>query len=127
MKSTKISNDEIKNKKVSSLPTRPTAKSAFGGAGLTPTELKAAFDALPMLLIERYNSLLDDLTACPEDSITTRIKTGISDTHTLYDLFYDLVDGTLSTYLSVGDTTLALALADIEVRLKRLEERRKAE
>ena len=46
---------------MSSLPTRPTAPSAFGGSGYTATEMKAAFDRLPLKIIERFNLLLSEI------------------------------------------------------------------
>ena len=51
MKSKKITDGDINDKKVASLPTRPTAPAAFGGKGYTATELKEAFDSLPLFLV----------------------------------------------------------------------------
>ena len=61
MKTTKIIEDEIKDLKVASLPTRPTADSAFGGKGYSASDMKAAFDKLPLFIISRFNSLLEDI------------------------------------------------------------------
>ena len=62
MKTNKLNDDEIRLKRVTILPTRPNAPYAFGGNGLTANNLKAAFDALPLLIAERLNSLIDDIT-----------------------------------------------------------------
>lgn len=56
-----ITNEEIRECGVSSLPTRPTAPTAFGGRGYTAGELKAAFDRLPCLIIDRLNSLISEV------------------------------------------------------------------
>ena len=61
MTTNKITDTEIESLKVGSLPTRPTAPTAFGGRGYTATEMKAAFDKLPLKIIEEFNALLDDI------------------------------------------------------------------
>ena len=61
MRSKRITEDEIKDMLISSLPTRPTAPEEFGGKGYTAAGLKAVFDALPLLLVDSFNLLLDDL------------------------------------------------------------------
>ena len=61
MQSRKITEGDIAHLKISALPTRPTAPTEFGGKGYTPKELKAAFDALPLFIIEMYNALIDDV------------------------------------------------------------------
>ena len=44
MKATKITDNEISDKLISSLPSRPTAPASFGGRGFSANEMKAAFD-----------------------------------------------------------------------------------
>ena len=61
MKATKIFDSEIESLKISSLPTRPTAPTAFGGKGYTSAEMKAAFDMLPLFIISHFNDLVDDV------------------------------------------------------------------
>ena len=61
MNTTKILDSEIDALKVASLPTRPTAPTAFGGSGYTASEMKAAFDRLPLRIIEGFNSLLTEI------------------------------------------------------------------
>ena len=84
MTAKKILEGEIENLKISSLPTRPTAPIAFGGKGYTTKEMKEAFDRLPLLVIERYNSLLNDIS-----------------------------DGSLAEEISVHGTTLSLYLKSL--------------
>lgn len=123
MKATKITQNEIKGLKVSSLPTRPTAPVSLGGRGYSAEEMKAAFDRLPVYIIERFNRLIEDIEAVGEQSLAGAIKTGIADGHSLYDLFCDLKSGKALSYIGAGDRTLATELADIRARLTELEER----
>lgn len=106
MNATKITDVELETASVASLPTRPTSPTAFGGRGYTPKEMKAAFDKLPLLLAERYNLLLEDVCALGEDSLAGAVPTGLSEEHTLSELFTDIKNGNLATYLTVGQKTL---------------------
>ena len=106
MNTKKIFADDIEDLKVSSLPSRPTAPTSFGGRGYTASQMKAAFDRLPLFIIERFNSLIDDVSTEGEGSLAADIPTGISDGHTLAALFADLCDGELAKYLSLGELTL---------------------
>lgn len=106
MNATKITDGELNEAKVASLPTRPTAPTAYGGRGYTATEMKAAFDRLPLLLAERYNLLIDDISSLGDGSLAGSVPTGLSEEHTLADLFGDIENGNLASYLKVGDGTL---------------------
>ncbi|MBE6644634.1 MAG: hypothetical protein E7612_04550 [Ruminococcaceae bacterium] len=124
MKSKKITDGEIGTMKVASLPTRPTAPAAFGGKGYTATELKEAFDKLPLFLVERYNELIGDICGEDGDSIADKIPTAISENHTLTDLFADIQSGTLLSYLAAPKGTaleyLIKLRADIDKLAKQL-------
>lgn len=61
MTTQKITDSEIEPLKVASLPTRPTAPTAFGGKGYTATEMKEAFDKLPLRIIKEFNSLIGEI------------------------------------------------------------------
>lgn len=100
MKAKKIENQDIKDILIASLPTRPTAPRELGGKGYGASEMKEAFDKLPLYIVERYNSLLEDIRALGEDSLAAAMPSGITDTHTLSDLFYDVSTGNLATYLT---------------------------
>lgn len=118
MKTKRITDADISDLKISSLPTRPTAPQAFGGKGYTAQEMKEAFDKLPLFIIERLNTLIDDLTGEARESVATAIKTGIADSHTLADLFSDIESGNFITYTaaptgSLGEYLLKLR-ADID-------------
>ena len=106
MNATRITEEEISALSVASLPTHPTSPTAFGGGGYTAAEMKSAFDRLPLLLAERYNSLLEDAEALGEGSLAASIPTGIAEEHTLADLFSDVKNGNLASYLTVGEESL---------------------
>ena len=110
MKSKKITAGDIRDMKISSLPTRPTAPAAFGGKGYTATELKEAFDKLPLFLTEKYNDLISDILCEDGESIADELRTGISDTHTLSELFEDIVNGNFAAYLEGPSGTVAESL-----------------
>lgn len=63
MNTEKIYQSEIADLKISSLPTCPNAPVSDGGKGLSAAEMKAAFDALPLFIVERLNSLIGDVGA----------------------------------------------------------------
>ena len=117
MKATKINEGEISDMRISSLPSRPCAPSSFGGRGYTSVEMKAAFDRLPLFIIDRLNSLIEDISAEGEQSVAEEIRTGISEGHTLRMLCSDLVDGSASSYISVLGTSLAEWAAKVSEEL----------
>ena len=57
-----ITERELVENGVSSLPLTPTASPALGGRDYTPSEVKAAFDRLPRLIAARLNALLGAVT-----------------------------------------------------------------
>ena len=120
MKTTKITESELAAKGVTSLPTRPNAPTAFGGTGLTAAELKAAFDALPILIAERLNLLIDDISAEHGASITSSIKTGIDPSHTLKELLDDIKGGAFITYLRAPDGSVADYLLSLREDVNKL-------
>ncbi len=107
MKATKITNGDIADKTVASLPTRPTLPSAFGGKGYTADEVKQAFDKLPLYIIEKFNELIDDIKGTEGNTVADAILTGIDEGHTLLELFEDIKNGSFSAYLAVTDGTLS--------------------
>ena len=113
MRSTRINDEDIKELCVSNLPTRPTAPRALGGRGYTAKEMKEAFDLLPKFLVEKFNTLIDDIESDGEGGIASSIQTGITDGHTLYDLFSDILGGEVLEYISVFDTSLIEFLTEL--------------
>jgi hypothetical protein len=120
MKAKKITEGEIADLKISSLPTRPCAPTSFGGRGYTSVEMKAAFDKLPLFIVERYNALLDDIFGEGLDSIAREIKTGIAEGHTLCELCSDLADGSAAAYITVLGESLAEWAASVNAEIAEL-------
>ncbi len=117
MKTTKITQSESEPLLIASLPTRPTAPSAFGGKGYTATEMKAAFDQLPILIIERFNSLIDDIES---GNICDGIPTAISGAPTLSALIKAFYNGTLASLIAYRDTTLTAYIEGLNNEVARL-------
>lgn len=117
MSITPISQNEINQSKVASLPARPNSSTAFGGAGYSSMQLREAFDKLPLLAVRKLNELLEALSKAPgEGSLADEIKTAKCDPqgtpYTLSQLFTHIIDGTLASYLLVGDKPLEIAMAE---------------
>lgn len=112
-----ITQTEINQNKVASLPSRPNASTAFGGAGYTSLQLKQAFDRLPLLLAERYNELVEAITSLGEQGLIANIPTNILDPegepYTLNQILQHIKDGTFATYLKIGSSYLDLVLASL--------------
>lgn len=123
MKTKTVKAEEYQSLRVSSLPSRPTAPTSFGGAGYTASEVKAAFDRLPLFIIGKLNGLIEDIMAEGEESIAAAMPTGLKDAHTLCDLFQDIRSGGLADYLTVGEETLGQFKARISSELLALTER----
>ena len=121
MKTGKILTEEISDLTVGSLPTRPTSPVALGGRGYSPREMKHAFDRLPLFIVERFNSRIDDIKAVGEDSVAAAIPSGVSEGHSLSDLLGDITNGAFASYLTVLDKTLSVHITEILERLNRLE------
>lgn len=116
-----ITESEYASLRISALPSRPTASSAFGGKGYTASQLKEAFDRLPLLLIERFNSLLEDLEGTGKGSLVSTIPTGLESNHTLAQFFEDVKNGMLATYLSVEGEALSAVIAELQGSLEKAE------
>ena len=120
MKSSKINESDILSLKISSLPTRPTAPTAFGGKGYTATQMKEAFDRLPLYIIKKYNQLYDDICADPDESIASMMKSGIYEGHTLSDLLSDILSGEFASYMNIFGESLAECIGKMRVELDEL-------
>ena len=114
MKASIINEADIAGLKVASLPSRPTAPSSFGGRGFTATEMKEAFDKLPLYLVDKFNLLIQDISEEGEDSLAASVPTGIRSAHTLSDMFSDVISGVFSTYLAVSGASLSDCVSDLQ-------------
>ena len=117
MKTTKITTTETEPLLIASLPTRPTAPSAFGGKGYTATEMKAAFDRLPILIIERFNELIGDIES---GEAFASVPTGIDGAPTIAELLRAFTAGTLASIITYRDTTLTAYLEALRSDVDRL-------
>lgn len=117
MKTTKITTTETEPLLIASLPTRPTAPSAFGGKGYTATEMKAAFDRLPLLIIERFNELIGDIE---NGEAFASVPTGIDGAPTIAELLRAFTAGTLASIITYRDTTLTAYLEALRSDVDRL-------
>jgi hypothetical protein len=120
MNTKKIHQIEINNSAIAYLPDKPTASKEYGGLGMSAQNLKVAFDKLPMLAVERINSLIADIESDGQGRIGESIKTGIRSGHTLADFFIDLVNGSLASYLTVGTSTLIDKIASLEEEIAQI-------
>lgn len=123
MKAKKIYNSDVRDILISSLPSRPTAPRAFGGKGYSASEMKEAFDKLPLYIIERYNELIGDITDLGENSLAGAIPTGIKEGQTLNSLFEDLASGELATYFGFLGKSLLSHVIGIYAALDALDTR----
>ena len=104
----KITPSEMKECCVANLPTRPSFPSLYAGQVLSASELRAAFDALPLLIADALNGFVDSLGLFAEkgasESLASLLATRLFEGHSLEDLFADIQNGSLATYLSADGT-----------------------
>ena len=115
-----VFSDEYEHLKVSSLPANPTAGVKYGGLGYNSNQMKAAFDALPLFIISKFNRLIDDITTDPEISISAAMRTGIAQAPRLCDIFEHITDGQLASYLTVGEESLATCIGKLKTDIEKI-------
>ena len=118
MKTNKILNTETEPYLISSLPARPNLPYASGGINYSSSDMREAFDKLPLLIVERLNSLISEIE---DSSVCESIETGIMDSHTLADMFNDIKIGNFVWYLTMDGEPVSTILYGIMERLDRLE------
>ena len=118
MTTKKITESEIAPLCIASLPTRPTAPTAFGGKGMTSTEMKEAFDKLPLLAIERLNELIDDITS---GRINEAIPvTGTAKLSNMLELMEGIENGALASAIKVFGSSLTITVGTILADIKKI-------
>jgi hypothetical protein len=120
MKAKKIQNSDIEHILISSLPTHPTAPRSLGGRGYSASEMKEAFDKLPLYIIEHYNALIGDVHSFGENSLASAVPSGIKDGHTLHNLFEDIKSGELAAYFGILGKSLLSHLITIYAEIDAL-------
>ena len=104
----KITEEEVRSLWVQRLPDTPNRAGRFGTPGMSASEIKAAYDALGLRIVERYNELVEAVLG---GEVASTLPTGNGD-DTLEDFFADVKSGALATYLTVdGARSLAVLAA----------------
>lgn len=122
MNTKKINTSETSAARVASLPSHPTSPKLLGGRGYTAADMKAAFDRLPMLLVERLNSLIDDIKDAGDGGVAAAIPTELSDDHTLKEMFEDIRNGNFASYLAVGEASLLSVITELRLEIASIKE-----
>ena len=129
----RITEEELKLHGVGALPNRPNMPGKYNKPGMSAPELKAWFDGLSVIFAEKFNALIDSIGGVDDDgnllpgSLAEAVKTGLLGReypdHSLADMFRDIVSSTgkFSTYLRVGDDTLAVRLSSMNARITNAE------
>lgn len=105
----RIDAEQIYSNSMERYANRPGSASRYGRGGMTTEKVKAAYDALALLAIEKANEVVDAINAdASEESIAglimTPIPTGELDGEykTLYEVLTNLIDGDLAGYLKLN-------------------------
>ena len=107
-----IQESEIQPVAIASLPTRPTISTALGGRGFTASEMRAAFDALPRLIISRLNQLIAELGDGLVETLAKEIHIELPEGGYCFgDLLEDFEEGTLVNHLTLGKGGISLGEA----------------
>ena len=104
----KITEEEVRSLWVQRLSDTPNRQGKFGTMGLSAAEMKAAYDALPLRLVEAYNTLVDAIEGGEVAEFITS-----PEGKTLAELLGGVTSGAFAALLTVdGERTLtALAAA----------------
>ncbi len=106
----KITDQEVRALWVQRLSDTPNRAGRYGTPGLTAAEVKAAYDALSLRIVEAYNTLVD---AIESGRLTESIR--VLGEKTLHEVLSDIKSGSLATYLSVdGLRTLSSLAAEFD-------------
>ncbi len=102
----KIEDTEVRSRWVQKLPDAPNRGGRYGTPGLTAAEVKAAYDALALCIIEHYNTLVE---AIGNGRLSEDIP-AIGD-KPLSEVLSDIGNGNFSAYLTVDGLRSLSALA----------------
>ena len=126
MNSKIIEEYEVRDLKVSSLPTRPTAKEAFGGRGYSAKDMKAAFDRFPEYILTKLNLLIEDLLRQGEDSYVGSYKANENDNFNLQNVMEGISSGELADMIYIQGQSLASKIWELEYEIEELKRRKEA-
>ncbi|MBO7762085.1 MAG: hypothetical protein J6T24_04750 [Clostridia bacterium] len=102
----RITEEEVQALWVQRLPDTPNRTARFGTAGLSAREMKAAYDALPLRIVEHFNEVVDLILG---DGLAEAIGTPLG--KSLAAFFRDITSGEAAAYLTVDGTRTLAALA----------------
>ncbi len=106
----KITDQEVRSLWVQRLSDTPNRAGRYGTPGLTAAEVKAAYDALSLRIVEAYNTLVDAI----ESGKLTESIPAFAD-RTLHEVLADIKNGNFAAYLSVdGLRTLSRLAAEFD-------------
>ncbi len=106
----KITEQEVRSLWVQRLSDTPNRAGRYGTPGLTAAEVKAAYDALSLRIVEAYNTLVDAI----ESGKLTESIPALAD-RTLHEVLSDIRNGNFAAYLSVdGLRTLSRLAAEFD-------------
>ncbi len=106
----RITEEELAGVRITRLADRPNENSRYGASVMSADALKAAFDALPLLICRKFNALIDALPLAQgsdADNIADLIATDLAAGHSLSDLFREIGNGVLSHRISLGGESIA--------------------
>lgn len=98
---------------VGALADRPQATERDGYSGMTPAQLKAAFDALPKLNTAKINEIIDLINGESTESLAYLLQTPVEyqgDTMTLYEFLAAVQGGSFGDIAMIGSRTLSAAI-----------------
>ncbi len=108
----KIKQSQIERAKVANLPTRPSRPSLYNAEFSSPDKLKARFDALPLLSVNRLNELIDLINNGKIGDEVPILTVGDGEekqTFTIADLAKKITDGGMSEILKITDDVTLLS------------------
>ena len=104
-----IQESEIEPLAIASLPTRPNTSIALGGRGFTASEMRACFDALPRLIIQRLNQLIEELREGLVEELSKEMIIELPEGDYSFGTFLeDFAEGRLVNYLRLGENGATL-------------------
>ncbi len=102
----KISEEEVRARWVQRLSDTPNRMGRFGASGLSAAEMKAAYDALPLCIVEHFNTLVSVIL---EGRLSEWIPA--AEGKSLASFFADVTSGALADYLTLDGKRSLTALA----------------
>jgi hypothetical protein len=133
----KITEEQIANKRISTLSIRATDPIESGGSGISGTGFKSRIDALALFIIEKVNAVIDILTAQGVDTLAADLQaaidriaanegdiTVINDAIIAINAALDALEGRISTNesnISGLQATIASLVSDVETAIENAE------